>query len=172
MAGRFLLILCRGLHIQRTKGNPVRPYFEVSRPDLHVLSAKTLHIRPSDKPDLSTSSLGTFENWLCTARRIFFLKSKKSKKIYISINKSQNGAVFQTQDCSEYFFVWGWLSRMCQKIVGLGQRSHGQTQVQTHEFIHGGKQVIREAGVKTGNQSMSRENKLDSVNMGEKKTAT
>lgn len=65
--------------------------------------------------------------------------------------------------------MWGWLSKMCQKIVGLGQRSHGQTQVQTHEFIHGGKRVMREARVKTGNQSMSRENKLDSVNMGGKK---
>lgn len=54
--------------------------------------------------------------------------------------------------------------------VGLGQRCHGQTQVQTHEFIHGGKQVIKEARVKTGNQSMSRENKLDSV--GGKNTAT
>lgn len=69
---RISLDTVQGLHIQRTKGNPVRPYFEVSRPDLHVLSAKTLHIRPSDKPDLSTSSLGTFENWMCTARRIFF----------------------------------------------------------------------------------------------------
>lgn len=37
--------------------------------------------------------------------------------------------------------MWGWLSKMCQKLVGLGQRCHGQTQVHSHEFIHGGEQV-------------------------------
>lgn len=97
----FLLILSKGCTFSRINGELVRTDFEEPRPELPVHLPK--HYTQDLQISLRTSAPGHFWKLALNCWKVVFFSGQitfvEKKKIYISIVKSQNGVVFQTQDC-------------------------------------------------------------------------